>query len=56
MPKIYKDPQLKKYIDSSFGGLVDVQMTIITDFCRHAFDGSGARNTFRCLEIQLTET
>lgn len=52
MPHVYKDPELKKYIDSSFGGLKDCQMTIITDFCRHAFDGSGAGHTSKHLAAE----
>jgi hypothetical protein len=57
MPKVYRDPELKKYIDASFGGLKECQMYIITDFCRHAFDGSGADNFFdagSCIDGRLT--
>lgn len=43
LPKLYnKDHNLAHYIDASFGSLEDCRKMIITDFCRHAFDGSGA--------------
>jgi len=57
LPKVYRDPELKKYVDATFGSLRDCQMYIITDFCRHAFDGSGADNFFdagSCIDGRLT--
>lgn len=43
LPKLYnKDENLAQYIDASFGSLEDCRKFILTDFCRHAFDGSGA--------------
>ena len=32
--------------DGAFGSYQGCMKTIITDFCRHAFDGSGADNFF----------
>lgn len=43
LPKLYgKDRNLANYIDATFGSLEDCRKFILTDFCRHAFDGSGA--------------
>jgi hypothetical protein len=42
LPKLARDPQLAAYINAAFGGTAAAQKAILTDFCRHAFDGSGA--------------
>jgi hypothetical protein len=47
---------MKEYI-KSFGGAQALQKTILTDFFRHAFDGSGADNFFdagSCIDGRLT--
>ncbi|GFH12887.1 uncharacterized protein HaLaN_08662, partial [Haematococcus lacustris] len=57
LPKLYRDPEVKLYIDSAFGSVEHCQLTIMTDFCRHAFDGSGADNFFdagSCVDGRLT--
>jgi hypothetical protein len=46
VPKLYRDPNLKQCIDSAFGGVEKCHKAILLDFCRHAFDGSGADNFF----------
>jgi len=54
---IIKNPDLKKYIDSTFGGESRLRKIILTDFFRHAFDGSGADNFFdagSCIDGRLT--
>ncbi|EGG15843.1 hypothetical protein DFA_09512 [Cavenderia fasciculata] len=56
IPKI-KDPHLCQYIRSSFGGPNSLIKLILTDFFRHAFDGSGADNFFdagSCIDGRLT--
>jgi hypothetical protein len=45
------------YIDTVFGGAEALKMLILTDFFRHAFDGSGAENFFdagSCIDGRLT--
>lgn len=57
LPKLYRDPHLQKYIDSTFGGVEACRKTILADFCKHAFDGSGADNFFdagSCIDGRLT--
>jgi hypothetical protein len=57
LPKLYRDTRLQQYIDSTFGGLEACRRTILCDFCRHAFDGSGADNFFdagSCIDGRLT--
>ncbi|DAZ93123.1 TPA: hypothetical protein N0F65_009699 [Lagenidium giganteum] len=52
-----KSPGLKQYIDKTFGGPKALKRTILTDFFREAFDGSGADNFFEagsCIDGRLT--
>jgi hypothetical protein len=37
--EICKDPGLKAYVDSQFGGADQCRKAILSDFFRHAFDG-----------------
>lgn len=46
LPRLYRDSKLHNYIDATFGGLEECRKAILVDFCRHAFDGSGADNFF----------
>jgi len=57
MPNLYKIPHLRQYIDSAFGSLEKCLKTVLVDFFRHAFDGSGADNFFdagSCIDGRLT--
>lgn len=57
LPKLYRDPNLRQYIDNTFGGVEQCRKAILVDFCRHAFDGSGADNFFdagSCIDGRLT--
>jgi len=54
---LVKDPGLRAYIDSTFGGKEKLRKEILSDFFRHAFDGSGADNFFdagSCIDGRLT--
>lgn len=54
---LVKDPGLALYINKTFGGVDKAKMEILTDFFRHAFDGSGADNFFdagSCIDGRLT--
>jgi len=54
---LLKDAGLKLYIEKTFGGVSPLKMEILTDFFRHAFDGSGADNFFdagSCIDGRLT--
>ncbi|AFZ81325.1 hypothetical protein BEWA_007340 [Theileria equi strain WA] len=58
IPELYNTTQaMKQYIDSQFRGPRNLKMTILTDFFRHAFDGSGADNfndAGSCIDGRLT--
>ena len=52
-----KDPGLKEYICSTFGSAEGARMTILADFFRSGFDGSGGDNFFEagsCIDGRLT--
>ncbi|UKJ89800.2 hypothetical protein MACJ_003054 [Theileria orientalis] len=58
LPELYKsNKNMKLYIDNQFGSLERLKMTILVDFFRHAFDGSGADNfndAGSCIDGRLT--
>lgn len=50
-------PGMHRYLNDAFGGAVGCKLAILTDFFRHAFDGSGADNFFdagSCIDGRLT--
>eukprot|EP00158_Paraphelidium_tribonemae_P006025 Partr_v1_DN27635_c2_g1_i1_m65344 putative Protein of unknown function (DUF2009) len=52
-----KNPQLLKYIESTFTSVDALKKEILSDFFRHGFDGSGADNFFdagSCIDGRLT--
>lgn len=56
-PMCARDPQVKAYVHEAFGGVERAQRLILADFCRHAFDGSGADSNFSagsCVDGRLT--
>ncbi|KZT42998.1 hypothetical protein SISSUDRAFT_1040890 [Sistotremastrum suecicum HHB10207 ss-3] len=57
IPKLMEVPSLKAYITKEFGSERDLQIEILSDFFRHAFDGSGADNFYdagSCVDGRLT--
>lgn len=57
IPKLYREPSCRAYIDSVFGSADDARKAILCDFFRHAFDGSGADSFFddcSCIDGRLT--
>ena len=57
LPKLCQDPKINAYVTSVFGSMDMCLKTILVDFCRHAFDGSGADNFFdagSCIDGRLT--
>ena len=58
LPKLAsKNRELKRYIENAFEGVENCRKLILTDFFRHAFDGSGADNFFdagSCIDGRLT--
>jgi hypothetical protein len=42
LPRLGQNPQLGAYISAVFGSIENACKAILVDFCRHAFDGSGA--------------
>lgn len=57
LPKLGRDPEIAAYLSSAFGGEERCRKLILADFCRHAFDGSGADNFFdagSCIDGRLT--
>lgn len=56
-PGLVRDPFVNRYIDEAFGGLEQLTILFLGDFYRHAFDGSGADNSFdagSCIDGRLT--
>jgi hypothetical protein len=54
LPEIYAStPAMKKLMDNEFGGLETLRMTILQDFFRHGFDGSGDDGG-SCIDGRLT--
>ncbi|KAK9816451.1 hypothetical protein WJX72_000489 [[Myrmecia] bisecta] len=57
LPKLCRDPQLRNYVDRTFGDVEACRKSILLDFFRHAFDGGGADNFFdagSCIDGRLT--
>jgi hypothetical protein len=58
LPKIAsKDRAILEYVNTVYGSVEDCQKCILTDFFRHAFDGSGADNFIdagSCIDGRLT--
>ncbi|SJK86521.1 UPF0652 protein [Babesia microti strain RI] len=58
IPELYQSTSsMKQYIDTQFGGPVNLKMMILNDFFCHAFDGSGADNfndAGSCIDGRLT--
>jgi len=48
-----KNSGVKHYVDQQFGGLRDLKMTILADFFKHGFDGSGDDGG-SCIDGRLT--
>ncbi|CAI5700597.1 hypothetical protein KXD40_003650 [Peronospora effusa] len=52
-----ESPKIRGYVDTTFGGARTLKHTILADFFREAFDGSGADNFFEagsCIDGRLT--
>jgi len=52
-----KDDRTRIFIEDTFGGVQTLKMDILTDFFKHAFDGSGGNNYFdagSCIDGRLT--
>lgn len=57
LPPLRKDPFIMGYIESAFGSLDELIVEFLGDFYKHAFDGSGADNSFdagSCIDGRLT--
>lgn len=59
IPELSANPKsaIRSYIDQEFGGTEALIIEILTDFFRHAFDGSGADNFYdagSCIDGRLT--
>ena len=58
VPRLVREhPTLIDYIKLEFGSVANCQLTILTDFFRHGFDGSGADNFMdagSCIDGRLT--
>jgi len=54
---LYKNSDLRSYIDDAFGGAEILKKDLLCDFFRYGFDGSGADNFFEagsCIDGRLT--
>lgn len=57
LPAVARDPFVAAWIESQYGSVDDLQIVILADFFRHAFDGSGADNFYdagSCIDGRLT--
>jgi hypothetical protein len=57
IPKLCDDPALAAYLEQGYTSAERAQLTVLTDFLRHGFDGSGADNFFdagSCIDGRLT--
>lgn len=57
LPNLAHDPYVKTWIEEQFGSVETLRLVILTDFFRHAFDGSGADNFYdagSCIDGRLT--
>lgn len=57
MDRIARDPFVYQWIGSQFGDVQGLKITILSDFFKHAFDGSGADNFYdagSCIDGRLT--
>jgi len=55
LEKLYSVPELKQWVDKTFDGLENLRMDILTDFFKHAFDGSGDDGG-SCIDGRLTSS
>ncbi|KAK9465731.1 hypothetical protein V1512DRAFT_265260 [Lipomyces arxii] len=54
---VTRDPFVYSYVQNQFGSVDDLKKTILADFFKHAFDGSGADNFYdagSCIDGRLT--
>ncbi|ODV85629.1 hypothetical protein CANARDRAFT_23158 [[Candida] arabinofermentans NRRL YB-2248] len=54
-----KDPYLEKYMIDQFGSIEDLKKTIMCDYFKHGFDGSGADNFYfagSCVDAASTSS
>lgn len=58
LPRIAaRDANVTTYMEALYGTVDAARRAVIADFCRHAFDGSGADNFFdagSCIDGRLT--
>lgn len=55
--ELYRDPNMRIYIDLEYGSLKDLELTILQDFFSFAFDGSGTNDFYSsgsCIDGRLT--
>jgi len=55
LEKLYSVPEMKRWIDKTWDGLENLRMEILTDFFKHAFDGSGDDGG-SCIDGRLTSS
>jgi hypothetical protein len=55
LDKLYSVPELKRWIDKQFDGVDNLRMEILSDFFKHAFDGSGDDGG-SCIDGRLTSS
>ena len=57
LERLVETPGVADYVSATFGSVDDCRKSILTDFFRHAFDGSGADNYYdagSCIDGRLT--
>uniref|UniRef100_A0A7S3BHB9 Non-canonical E2 ubiquitin-conjugating enzyme C-terminal domain-containing protein n=1 Tax=Haptolina ericina TaxID=156174 RepID=A0A7S3BHB9_9EUKA len=57
LDSLHNDSGIARWMDSTWGGVAALRVTILADFFRYAFDGSGADNFFdagSCIDGRMT--
>mmetsp|Transcript_19080 Transcript_19080/g.54193 ORF Transcript_19080/g.54193 Transcript_19080/m.54193 type:complete len:166 (+) Transcript_19080:2-499(+) len=55
IPALCQDKRIKQYIDNEFDSAEDLKMTVLADYFKHGFDGSGDDGG-SCIDGRLTSS
>lgn len=59
IPMLARDPYINDYFEHQFNGVEELQKTILCDYFKHGFDGSGAENFYfagSCVDATSTSS
>jgi hypothetical protein len=55
LPELCQDERVDAYVKEQFGSLHDLKMTVLADYFKHGFDGSGDDGG-SCIDGRLTSS